>query len=78
MNFQLSRHAQEEIERRQIPRSFLESVLDDPEQVVDGRAGKKIYQSRMDFGKGTIFLLRVAVAHDVTPPPMVTAYRTSN
>jgi hypothetical protein len=77
MDFQLSQHAREEIERRQIPIDFLDSVLNEPEQIVEGRAGKSVYQSRIDFGDGTIFLLRVIVAHDVEPPLVVTAYRTS-
>jgi hypothetical protein len=77
MNFQLSQHAREEIDRRQIPNDFLELVLNDPEQIVEGHAGKKIYQSQIDFGDGAIFLLRVVVAHDVEPPLVVTAYRTS-
>jgi len=76
-DFQLSQHAREEIERRQIPTDLLKSVLNEPEQIVKGRAGKKIYQSRIDFGDGAIFLLRVVVAHDVEPPLVVTAYRTS-
>lgn len=77
MEFQLSQHAREEIERRQIPTDLLESVLNEPEQIVEGRAGKQVYQSRIDFGGGAIFLLRVIVAHDVEPPLVVTAYRTS-
>ncbi len=77
MDFQPSQHAREEIERRQIPSDFLGLVLTDPEQIVEGRAGKEIYPSRVDFGGGAIFLLRVIVAHDVDPPLVVTAYRTS-
>ena len=45
MRFKLSNHALEEMERRGIPREMLELVLDNPQQVVVERDGKKAYQS---------------------------------
>ena len=77
MNFKLSRHVKEEMERRSIPLSLLESVLENPQQVLPERGGKKAYQSQLDFGGGKIFLLRVIVDETVDPAPVVTAYRTS-
>ena len=77
MNFKLSRHALEEMERRCIPRRIVEKVLEHPEQVVPERAGKNAYQSKMAFGKGKMFLVRAIVAEDVSPPVVVTVYRTS-
>ncbi len=74
--FRLSNHAQEELHRRGIPPDFLDSVLHEPEQVVEARGGKKAYQSRFDLG-GKIFLVRAIVAHDVDPAVVVTVYRTS-
>lgn len=75
--FILSRHAREELQRRSIPVALVHRVLDEPEQIVPEHGGKKALQSRIDFGNGTIFLLRVIVADDVAPPIVVTVYRTS-
>jgi len=65
MTFTLSRHAQEEIQRRAIPLALLESVLQHPQQVVPAQGG------------GRIFLLRAIVADNVDPAIVVTVYRTS-
>ena len=75
--FSLSRHALEEMERRQIPRAFVENVLANPEQVIPVHGGKVSYQSRIDFGEVKIFLLRVIVNESVHPAVVVTVYRTS-
>ncbi len=40
LNFKLSRHVREEMERRSIPLTMLESVLENPQQVF-ARAGWK-------------------------------------
>lgn len=61
MNFKLSRHAQEEMRRRNIPPALLDSVLHHPQQIVPAAGGRKAYQSRLDFGGGKIFLLRAIV-----------------
>ncbi len=57
LNFKLSRHVREEMERRSILLTMLESVLENPQQVLPERGGKKAYQSQLDFGGGKIFLL---------------------
>jgi hypothetical protein len=77
MHFQLSKHAREEMRRRSIPPDFVDDVLQNPQQVVPQPDGKKAYQSQLDFGGGRVFLLRVIVAEDVSPPLVVTVYRTS-
>ena len=77
MKFKLSRHAKEEMQRRAIPLALLESVLQNPQQVVAERSGKKAYQSQLDFGGGEILLLRAIVDDTVDPPSVITAYRTS-
>jgi len=77
MVFSLSKHAKEELQRRQIPESFLENVLHHPEQIIEGFGGKKIYQSKVDFGRGKIYLLRVVVDDTMNPVVVITAYRTS-
>lgn len=77
MNFRLSNHAKEEMLRRSIPDNILESVLNNPQQIVQGRGDLKVYQSEIDFGKGNIFLLRVIVDDKIKPPVVITVYRTS-
>jgi hypothetical protein len=75
--FIYSRHAEEELLRRGIPKALVDSVLRNPEQVVSEQGGRVAYQSRVDFGVGRIFLLRVIVVDQVDPSVVVTVYRTS-
>lgn len=77
MKFILSHHARLEMARRQIPLSLLEPVLQQPQQIVSEKRGRKGYQSQVDFGNGKIFLLRVIVEDAVDPANVVTVYRTS-
>ena len=79
MDFRLTRHAEWEMARRSIPLSLVRTVMDHPEQrVVDeSRTDHWIYQSRLQFEDGKIYLLRVVVAEDEQPRVIVTAYRTS-
>lgn len=77
MEFQLSRHAREEVQRRNIPPGVVDAVLHNPEQIVPGHGGKQVYQSRLDFGGGDVFLLRAIVNDAVDPAVVVTVYRTS-
>ena len=76
MRFRLSSHAQAELMNRSIPVTLVETVLEQPEQVVPARAGRKAYQSRIDFG-GKTFLLRAIVRDDLDPALVITVYRTS-
>ena len=75
--FKLSRHAQEEMERRFISFPLLESVMHNPQQVVVVRGNLKAYQSIVDFGGGKVFLLRAIVDDTIDPAIVVTVYRTS-
>lgn len=77
MEFRLSRHAREEVQRRNIPPGLVDAVLHNPEQTVPGHGGKQVYQSRLDFGGGDVFLLRAIVNDTVDPAVVVTVYRTS-
>jgi Domain of unknown function (DUF4258) len=76
LNFEFSKHALEELERRQIPRTTVERVLESPEQKL--RVLEKItcYQSRVNFGEKQ-YLLRVMVHDAAEPSVVVTVYRTS-
>ncbi len=77
MEFKFTKHAEEEMKRRKIPREFIESVLDSPQQIVEEYGGKKAYQSKINFGSGKIYLLRVIVDDSREPPTVITVYRTS-
>jgi len=77
LEFVFSEHAKDEIERGSIPKSIVDAVLEQPQQVVREREGKSAYQSQVDFEGGRRFLVRVIVAHDVDPPVVVTGYRTT-
>ena len=76
MRYTISRHARQEIERRRIPLTLLDAVLENPDQVVLERGMAKAYQSPCEIG-GKIFLLRVIVDDSVDPAMVVTAYRTT-
>jgi hypothetical protein len=65
------------MQRRQIPQAMVDTILQQPEQIIDVKSGKKAYRSRVDFGGGRIFLVRAIVDDSVDPAVVVTAYRTS-
>lgn len=77
MEFKFSRHLEEEIQRREIHRSFVELTLKNPQQIVMEYGGMKAFQSQIDFGEGKIYLLRVIVNDTIIPNVIVTAYKTS-
>ena len=77
MDFRISRHAEEELVRRAIPRRLLEETLNAPQQIVTAHLGKSAYQSQLDFGQGKVYLLRAIVSEATDPPVVVTVYRTS-
>lgn len=77
MRFEISRHALDESNRRGIARHILESVLNNPGQIVDSYGEKKAYQSKIVFGSGKIYLVRVIVKEYADHAVVVTAYRTS-
>jgi hypothetical protein len=57
---------------------MLGRVLDNPQQVVIEREGKKAYQSQIDFGGGKMYLLRAIVNDALDPAVVITVYRTRN
>ena len=79
MDFRLSRHAEWEMTRRGIPPELVQAVMDQTEQrlVDESGTGRWIYQSRLAFEDGKIYLVRVVVDEDEEPPVIITAYRTS-
>ncbi len=77
MNFKFTRHAEEEMQRRQIPHSVVQALLEKPDEIVDEYGNKKAYQSQIDMGSGKIYLVRVIVDDMAEPKRVVTVYRTS-
>ena len=57
MRFKLSNHAREEMEHRKIPFPLLESVLENPQQVVSEVGGEKVYQSQVNFDNSKTFFV---------------------
>jgi len=77
MNFRFSNHALEEMKKRKVPISFVEAILENPQQTLQQDEEITIYQSQMDFGTGKFYLLRVFINTTVDPAVIVTVYRTS-
>jgi hypothetical protein len=76
LNFKFSKHALEELERRQIPRATIERVLESPQQKLPVLKNIICYQSKVNFG-GKQYLLRVMVNEAAEQSVVVTVYRTS-
>ena len=76
MRFHFSKHVNEELERRKIPRALIDQVLQAPEQKVPEVDDITCYQSRVEIG-GKLNLLRVMVNETANPPVVVTVYRTN-
>lgn len=77
MKFRYSEHAIKELRRRLIPKEYADSILENPQQIVPDSNGNKVYQSKIDFGGGEFYLLRLFVNDKVDPSVVITAYRTS-
>ena len=71
----VSRHAMDELRRRNIPREVFETVLSNPEQKVPEHGTVMCYQSRVTIS-GKRYLLRIMVDETRDPPVVVTVYRT--
>ena len=77
MRFDISQHALEEMERRELAIALVESILKDPQQIVDEYGARKAFQSIIKFEAGKDYLVRVIVNDTVDPAKVVTVYRTS-
>ena len=76
MNIIFSQHALDEMERRNITKEQVISVIENRVQVIE-LEGKNIYQERITFPNNKIYLLRVFVNIVVEPNVVITVYRTS-
>lgn len=77
MRFEISRHAQKEMERRGIPRNIVESIMQNPQQIVDEYSNKKAYQSIIKIEALKEYLVRVIVNDVSDPVKVITVYKTS-
>ena len=76
MNYVLTVHAKLEAQRRQIPMSWIDAVMAQPEQVTAGANRRKVLQSRI-VADGKTYLLRLVIEDWHQPPVIVTLYRAS-
>jgi len=76
MNYTLSNHASKELGNRQIPVELLETVLNEPQQIIPDEFDTVIFQSILTFPNGKNYLLRIIVA-EREPLHIITIYRTS-
>lgn len=65
------------MKKRRVPISFVEAILENPQQTLQQDEEIAIYQSQMDFGTGKLYLLRVFINITTDPAIVVTVYRTS-
>jgi len=77
MRIRFSRHALEEISYRSLPESLVTQVLETPDQVAPAQFGRMVYQSKLAFPDGKVYLLRVVVEPRQGELFVVTAYRTT-
>jgi len=75
-HFLLTKHAREEMLRRQISEEEVKKTLATPEQIQMVRENRKVYQSRFIVNSKS-YLLRIIVDVDRNPPRVITVYRTS-
>lgn len=77
-DFVITPHARAEAQRRQLKEEIIRQVLSQPEQRLQVRTGREVFQSRIQMGAaGHLYLVRVFVDVDRWPPEVVTVYRTS-
>ncbi len=66
MKFEITNHAQKEMDRRAIPVDAVEAIMQQPGQIVEEYGNKRAYQSIMDLGTGKLYLVRVIVDDTVS------------
>ena len=76
MEFELSKHAKEELIKRKIPLQVLQSVLDCPGQIVEEER-LTIYQGLFTASNNKTYLLRIFLNTTIRPAKVITVYKTS-
>ena len=72
----LTDHAIFEMERRNISLELAQRILENPQQRLNIRKGRDVFQSRIQMGEKQ-YVVRIFVDIDRSPPEVVTVYRTS-
>jgi len=76
MQFNLSKHAQEELIKRNIPLQVLQFILNEPSQIIQEKK-LTIYQGLFTGYNGKTYLLKVFVNPNLEPVKVITIYKTS-
>ena len=77
-DYLITEHARFEMERRGLSEETVQAVLSAPEQEVEVRPGRVVFQSRLAMGESAkTYLVRVFVDLDRRPAEVVTVYQTS-
>ena len=76
MEYVISNHAKAQMQERDISEEEVDSVLQNPQQIVDGERGRKVYQS-LTVKNSRLLLLRVIVVPNRKPPVVVSVYVTT-
>ncbi len=76
MNYVLSQHAQDQMQERHISLEELDAVIQNPQQILDERKGRKAYQAVI-VKDNRLLLLRVILAVKADPAVVVSVYATS-
>lgn len=58
MNYTFSKHALEEMQRREIPAQIVRDVLDTASKVIEDGPGKAIFQKPFVFENGKLYLVK--------------------
>jgi Domain of unknown function (DUF4258) len=75
LNFSISKHAEEEMARRQISLEQVRSLMNHTDQIVEAHAGLVCYQC-LSTKNGKPGLLRAIINDASNPKNIVTIYRT--
>ena len=73
MDYVFSPHALDQMAKRKLSKSLVDQVLQDPQQVVPAKYGRKSYQSIIVRG-GKRLILRVFIVERTRPPVVVSVY----
>ena len=76
VSFSISKHAEEEMLRRQISPEQVASLMEHPDQIVEAHGGLVCYQC-LSAKDGKPCLLRAVINEAANPKKIVTIYRTT-
>jgi len=78
VDYIITDHAYFEMQRRGISKKIIQSILENPDQIVEVREGRNVHQSKVQHDDSDkMYLIRVFIDIDRKPPEVVTVYRTS-